>query len=129
VATPPTYADDWTAYFLTLASGASANTQTWINARLDAAYTGLDATFWGSARVEASLLLVAHAYVLESAAGASGEGPVGPVTSKSAGRWAQGNAAPASKSQTTQGGYEATLWGRRYLDLLASRGPTLGVTG
>jgi hypothetical protein len=123
MASPPTYAADWTAYYLTLAAAATAPQQAWIDARLASVWAGLDAAFWGSARDEAALLLVGHYWTLETQAGASGGGATGAVTSKSAGRWAQGNAAPAaSRAAAPEGDYAATIWGQRYLALLYSRG-------
>jgi hypothetical protein len=129
MAIPPTYAADWGARFLTLAASATAPQQAWIDGRLSAAWGRHDATFWGADRMEATLLLVAHQWTLETQAGASGAGSPGAVTSKSAGRWAQGNAAPAASKGLDDGGLSATIWGQQYLTLLASRGPTIGVTG
>jgi hypothetical protein len=129
VATPPTYAADWGARFLILAAAATAPQQAWIDARLSAAWGRHDATLWGADRAEATLLLVAHQWTLETQAGAAGTGAAGAVTSKSAGRWGQSNAAPTAPRGIDGGDLTATIWGQQYLQLLAARGPTIGVTG
>lgn len=113
--TAPTYSTFATRFPELVASDAT--TQTWIEARITAAWDGMAVSVWRVAadREEGALLQAAHQLVMRRRAAASASGP---VTSASAGGWSKGyQSAPIVSMSAGDGAFFQTPYGQQWVSL------------